>query len=273
MKEVEVQGIPVAFEELGSGRPILLTHGWSGDHHYMMADLEPAFEGHDGWRRIYLDLPGHGITPAPGWLGSQGQVASILTDFTDVVIGDEPFAVAGSSYGGYLSLALVRSIPQRLLGAALLVPDLPAADGTRDTTPQVTIVEDLTAFADLEEDERWIPEALVEHSRRSLDEIRAHEMAAIRSCDRAYLERLDAHYVLGGALASPGAPFERPSLIATGRQDSTVGYRAQLGLLDEFPRATFATCDLAGHWLGRVERPELFKALVQDWLARIRTSR
>ena len=27
------------------------------------------------------------------------------------ILGDEPFAVAGNSYGGYLTLALVRAIP------------------------------------------------------------------------------------------------------------------------------------------------------------------
>lgn len=264
-----VQGIPVAYEERGSGRPILLVHGWSGDRHYMVADLEPAFALAPGWRRIYLDLPGHGRTPAPDWLSSQRQVVSVLVDFVAGALDGDRFAIAGSSYGGYLTLALVRSIPQRLLGAALLVPDLPAADGSRDATPRATLVEDPAAFADLDEDERWIPECLVEQSRRAVEEIRRHEMPALRACDRAYLARLEENYVLEGPLAQRGAPFERPSLIVTGRQDSTVGYRAQWGLLDEFPRATFATCDLAGHWLGRIERPALFTALVSDWLARI----
>jgi hypothetical protein len=42
-----------------------------------------------------------------------------------------------------------------------------------------------------------------------------------------------------------------------------------MGLQDEFPRGTFATLDLGGHHLGRVERPALFAALVDDWLARM----
>jgi hypothetical protein len=40
--------------------------------------------------------------------------------------------------------------------------------------------------------------------------------------------------------------------------------------VDELPRATFAVLDAAGHQLGRLERPVVFRALVQDWLDRMR---
>jgi len=58
-------------------------------------------------------------------------------------------------------------------------------------------------------------------------------------------------------------------LILAGRQDPTVGYRGAWGLIDEFPRASYAVVDLAGHHLGRIERPALFAALVADWLERM----
>lgn len=41
-------------------------------------------------------------------------------------------------------------------------------------------------------------------------------------------------------------------------------------VLDEFPRATFAVLDTAGHWLGRIERPAAFRALVADRLERLK---
>ena len=273
MNTIDIQGIPVAYLERGSGTPILMIHGWQGDHRYMMADLEPTFsdegDADDRWRRIYIDLPGHGETPAPSWLGGQEQVVSILIELVAALLGETPFAVAGSSYGGYLTLSLVRSLPEQLLGAALLVPDLPAADGSRDTPPRETVIEDPTAFDDLATDEEWIPDILVQQNRRAVEQIREHDMPSIRAADRNYLARLDKDYLLPERLAAPGRPFVRPSLILTGRQDATVGYRAAWGLTDEFPRATFASLDLAGHWLGRVERPELFRAVVCDWLDRM----
>jgi pimeloyl-ACP methyl ester carboxylesterase len=269
MTSVDVDGVAVAFEELGAGPPILMIHGWQGDRRYMQADLEPVFAEDGGWRRIYLDLPGHGQTSAPEWLASQAQVVSVLRGFVDAVLGDEPFAVAGNSYGGYLALALVRAMSERLRGAALLVPDLPAADGSRDVPPHRTVVQAPGAFDDLEPDEEWIPDRLVEQRRDAVLEIRRHDMPSIRAADQRFLTRLNADYLLPQELARPGAPFERPSLLLTGRQDAMVGYAAAFRLLDEFPRATYATLDLAGHWLGRVERPEPFHALVRDWLDRM----
>ncbi len=124
-KRAEIQGIPIAWEERGEGTPILLVHGWSADRRYMLADLEPIFEDRPGWRRIYLDLPGHGATPAPEWLSTQDQMLSILLGFIDAAMSDDHLAVAGNSYGGNLTLSLVRSIPERLLGAGLLVPWVP----------------------------------------------------------------------------------------------------------------------------------------------------
>ena len=266
---IEVQGIPIAYEVRGEGTPILLIHGWSADRRYMMADLEPVFDAQPGWRRIYFDLPGHGATPAPPWLSTQDQMLSIVLGLIDAVVPSGPFAVAGNSYGGYLTLALIRSLPDRLRGAALLVPDVPGPDGSRQLPAPVTIEEDTSIFDDLAPDEQWIPGALPVHERKMLDEIRAQDMPAYRVADYGFLARLAADYVLTGAAGRPGPPFERPSLILTGRQDSRVGYRGAWGLVEELPRATYAVLDLAGHHLGRIERPELFRALVVDWLGRL----
>jgi pimeloyl-ACP methyl ester carboxylesterase len=266
---VDVQGIPIEVEIRGEGRPILLVHGWSADRQYMIADLEPVLSVVPGWQRIYFDLPGHGATPAPEWLQSQDQMLAILHDLIDVVLPEEQFTVAGNSYGGFLALALVRSIPERLDGAALLVPDLPDADGERDLPEAVTIHADPAAFADLADDEAWIPAALPVHERRMLEEIRAHDMPAYRAADWSFLARLEANYLLTGEPGRLGMPFESPSLILAGRQDARVGYRRATTLIDEFPRATLAVVDLAGHHLGRIERPTLFQALVRDWLERI----
>ena len=269
---IEVQGIPIDIHVRGEGRSLLMLHGWSADHTYLAADLDALVAEQAGWRRIYFDLPGHGTTPAPDWLHTQEQMLEIVTAIADEVIGEEPFAVAGNSYGGYLTLGLVRTIPERLLGAALLVPDLPDVDNSRDLPEPVTLYPDASLFHDLAADEAWIPEGLVVHEQRMLDEIRAYDMPGYRACDRDFLARLDQHYVHQGRAGEPQAPFVGPSLVVTGRQDATVGWRAQQSLLSEFLRGTFATLDLGGHHIGRIERPALFGALVRDWLDRLERS-
>ena len=269
---IEIDGIKIEIRRRGMGRPLLVIHGWSADHRYMMADLEPNFDESSTWQRIYFDLPGHGITMAPDWLNNQTQMFELLMKFIEQVIGDQKFGVIGNSYGGYLSLGLVRKMSHRLLGAALLVPDLPDDLNNRQTTDALTIVEDMTLFDNLQSDEQWIPAGLVEHSQYALDEIRAHDMPGYRASDDDLLERLSKNYLLPIEVRHASEPFAQPSLIALGHQDATVGYERQLQLLPEFPRATVAVVDLAGHYLGRVERPKVFNALVRDWIERVEIS-
>jgi len=102
--QASVNGIDIDYEVRGRGSPILLIHGWSADRHYMVADLEPVFEEHPGWQRIYLDLPGHGRTPAPPWLSTQAQMVEIVQRFVEAVVTDGMLAVAGT---------LTSSVPNR----------------------------------------------------------------------------------------------------------------------------------------------------------------
>ena len=52
-----------------------------------------------------------------------------------------------------------------------------------------------------------------------------------------------------------------------GRRDSSVGYADAVDLIEHYPRATLAVVEDAGHALVH-ERPDLFAALLADWLGR-----
>ena len=235
----------------------------------MAADIEPNFSPASSWKRIYFDLPGHGTTIAPSWLQTQSQMIEIVVELIEQVVGQEKFAVIGNSYGGYLGLALVRTMPRRLLGVALVVPDLPDETNLREVPEKITLRSDPSLFHDLEPDEEWIPSGLVEHSTDALNQIRLTDMPAYRVADYEFLARLNVQYVLPPELRVTADPFEQPSLIALGRQDSTVGFARQVGLMGVFPRATVAVVDFAGHYLGRVERPLVYNALIADCIERL----
>lgn len=66
-------------------------------------------------------------------------------------------------------------------------------------------------------------------------------------------------------------PCTAPALLLAGRQDATVGYRDLGTILENYPRATFAVIDSAGHNL-HIEQPDLFHALVGEWIHRVEIS-
>ena len=92
--------------EHGTGRPVLILHGAGVDHREVEACFEPAFDGVAGLRRIYPDLPGMGLTPAPDALRSADDVLDTLLAFADEVTGGSAHLLIGHSAGGYYAQAM-----------------------------------------------------------------------------------------------------------------------------------------------------------------------
>src|SRR5690242_3551714 len=106
-----VKSIPIFYEEYGTGKPLLMLHGWPADHHHMVTDMEPLFENRAGWRRIYPDLLGMGKTPGAEEITNQDAILDIVIEFMQPVAPNERFVVAGHSYGGYLCHGLIYRQP------------------------------------------------------------------------------------------------------------------------------------------------------------------
>lgn len=87
--------------------------------------------------------------------------------------------------------------------------------------------------------------------------------------DQVFLERLSENYGFAYDVDALSRPFERPALFLLGRQDHNVGYKSALDLMENYPRATFAVLDGAGHFLGGIEQIDLTRVLIGEWLDRV----
>lgn len=68
-------------------------------------------------------------------------------------------------------------------------------------------------------------------------------------------------------LPEEGVAYDGPALVVAGRLDATVGFAAAVDLADRWFGPTVAVVDGAGHALPH-EKPDLLRALIQDWLRR-----
>lgn len=252
------RGVPVHYVEHGDGFPVLSLHGAGVDHREVMACLEPVFDAVTGYRRIYLDLPGMGRTPAPETIGSADDVLDVLLAFVDGVIGDGPLLVAGHSAGGYFAQAIAARRPDQVVGLALLCPLLA---GTHDVPEHEVIV----SSGDIGNDE--FRDYFTIQTAKTLDRYERYVEPGGRLTDHSALARIGERWDIA-TRSEDQAPYRSPTLVVTGRQDSTVGYARSWQLLEQFPRATFAVLDAAGHALPH-EQPELVRALVTEWLDRV----
>jgi len=228
--------------------------------------VEPIFTGRPGWKRVYLDLPGHGRTPAEEWIRSNDQMVDVVVEFLEGMLGRDRFALVGLSYGGYLARGVVQRLRERIDGLLLWVPArYPRED--RHTPAPTVLVENpaVVAEASTDAEKEYLSVAVVP-DRETLAWIRAYAVPAAAASNEKFLAA-----VTGGKLSSEAqdSPFQGPTLIVCGRQDAIVGYRDQWELVEQFPRATFAVLDGAGHFLGATEQVGLFRALFGDWLDRL----
>jgi pimeloyl-ACP methyl ester carboxylesterase len=266
--KVNVRGLPVHYVELGEGRPIVFLHGRPADHRLMTTAFEPILEARAGWRRIYLDLPGMGQTAGADWIRTIDDVLDVVDGAITAILSGAPFALVGASYGGYLALGLMHRRAAGMTGLALVAPGVEWDDHKLRRPSRRVFHADPDVVASLTDEERFWTNVSVVQVRETLAAFRAGVLPGMRVADHAFLDRIDAGGPLSVDVRRLDAPFDRPTLILAGRQDTNVGYQDAIELLESYPRATLAVLDRAGHGI-RAEQQTLFRALTNEWLDRI----
>lgn len=258
--EIRARDVAVHYVEHGTGRPVLLLHGAGVDHREAEACFEPIFEGVAGLRRIYPDLPGMGRTIAPETLRSADDVLDTLLSFAEEVTDGAEYLLVGHSMGAYFARAMAARRPERAAGVALVCPLLP---GVRNI-PEHRVVAGTGEIGD--GDFRGY---FVMHTPEMLERYERYVAPAAALVDAAALERIGRQWTL---TVDYEPAYSGPTVIVAGRLDSTVGYAAAADLVDDYPHASLAVIDDAGHAFPH-EQPELLRAMLTEWTARIERRR
>src|SRR5258708_33328 len=258
--ECDLGDIAIYYETYGTGRPIVMLPGRPSDHRVMLRFMEPLFAQRDGWLRLYPDLPGTGRTPSMDRLATHDQMLDAVLAFIDTVIPGQRFVLAGLSYGGYLARGVLYHRAASIDGLLLCAPQVKADPAQAHLPLRTTLVEDPRLAAELGP----IAGLIVVHSPTVVESV-THLLADVQIADHPLNERLEAASPFSFDVDTLPTPFGAPTLILTARQDHLCGYRDAWDLLDNYPRATFAVLDRAGH-LVNIEQDVLCQALIRGWL-------
>ena len=264
--------IDLHYKTKGAGSPVLMIHGGGADHRHMVAEMEPVFDRKDGWQRVYPDMPGHGQTPAPEWLATHEQILDVLLEFWDREFGGQRMTLVGMSSGGHLARGLIHKRPHLIDGVFLNAAAFEPDPTKRTPATALSILEDPGFVSQ-------VGETMADRFRRSEPTLNKGLADWIENNFAPAQEMLNAewaakswepeNYEYSFDLHPMAEPFDGPSLILCGRQDSVTGYLDGLPLLEDYPRATLAVLDGCGHLIAPVQ-PNLFNAIVGDWLDRVR---
>jgi pimeloyl-ACP methyl ester carboxylesterase len=259
-------GLDLASHWAGDGFPVVCLPSFSTDRRVTEAAFDQALAAAGGLRRCYLDLPGHGDSPA-GPPTSDG-VVDVVSGFIDRQLPGQRFLLAGWSYGAYIGAALARRRPADVAGMLLVCPGVVINLADRD----------LPAIAAADEDQHWlddVPPHLREHLWQALGH-RSREVAGrvaevlggSARGDEEYRRRLrSAGYPVRDERSD--FPFGGPVGVIAGRQDRIVWYADQFRRMRCYPFGSYTVLDQAGHYLP-FEQPEAFASLVAEWRHRCR---
>jgi pimeloyl-ACP methyl ester carboxylesterase len=148
MSTARVRNIEMAYDEAGSGAPVVLLHGYPFNRS-MWREQAAALK--DSYRVITPDLRGHGETTStiePATMDEMARDVAALLDKLDV----ERAALGGLSMGGYVTLAFYRRFPLRVRALILAdtrpQADTPEARSNREEQAKKILKEGMQSIAD-----------------------------------------------------------------------------------------------------------------------------
>ena len=245
--------VPLAFEEVGAGPPLLILHGLFGSG----MNWRRVARALGATRRVLsVDLRNHGASPWAGTMSYEemaGDVAALIDR-----LGLERPAVLGHSMGGKVAMTLALTDPARV--ARLLVADIaPVTYGDRFSSftdamrgvaaMQATGREEIkrTLLASIPDDRTvgFLMTNLVRHGEQYDWRINVAALGAAMAGIGGWPAALDALH------------YDGPVTVLNGERSDYIGAKDHAHFVRLFPRVEFITIADAGHWL-HADKPEAF---------------
>jgi 3-oxoadipate enol-lactonase len=252
-------GLELAYDEAGSGTPLLLVHGWPVDRTMWAGQLG----GLGAYARVLApDLRGFGgSTVHPPY--TIDQYADDLVAFLDA-LGLARAVVCGLSMGGYVAFAMLRRHRDRV--RALVLADTRATADTDEAREnrrrQIALIEQegMSALADRQL-QPMIGRTTLERQPELAESVR--RMMASVSPDgaigalRAMADRPDSTPLL--------ATIDAPTLVVGGAEDGITPPGVLRAMAEQIPGSRVEIVEQAGH-LSPLERPAAFNHVVSEFL-------
>lgn len=243
MQRIPLNDIELALHEAGTGRPVLLVHGFPLNHHMWDAQVAALSASH---RVLAPDLRGFGQSDVTEGTVTMDQMADDLAALLDAQKITEPVVLCGLSMGGYVALAFWRKYAARLSGLILCdtrsAPDSPEAAAGRETTAQNVLASGPQPVVDVMRNKLYAP-ATLQDKPQLVAEVEAMMQttapAGIAAALRGMAVRPDS---------TPSLPqIAVPTLVLVGEHDAISPPAEMRGIAEAIPGAEFVEIAGAGH--------------------------
>lgn len=256
------------YEVIGEGTPVVLIHGFTVDHKLMAGCMEPVFNQVSGYKRIYIDLPGMGMSNNITDINTTDKILDSLINLINKIIPKENFLLIGESYGGYLVRGIAAKLKARTNAIGFICPVIVPEKSKRNNLPQHEILESDNKFLKtLDEETRMVfTECNVILTEYVFNRFKEEVLSGIKKSNREVITQISQNYSL--SIDPDSISFNKPAIFYLGKHDSVVGYSDALGILNSYPKADVILLENAGHNL-QIEQQEVFTTSFVQWLKQI----
>ncbi|HEX6350811.1 MAG TPA: alpha/beta hydrolase [Candidatus Dormibacteraeota bacterium] len=260
LRDIEVDGLRIAYWMEGEGPPVVFLHGFFGDHRVWRSQFELA----DRYRVVAWDAPGCGSSSVPPSSWSLAEYAECLAGFIDA-LGLESPHVVGNSFGGSLALKVYDHSPAKL--RSLVLADTYA--GWSGSFPPEIVEQRLNwslPDLDLPVDQvvtKWLPGFVTQAAAEPI----VTEMASIISDFNREGMRVMIQALAEADLRDVLPRVAVPVLLVWGGQDVRSPLEVAKAMRSQISTSRLVVLRGAGH-LSHVEAPARFNEELRRFFAR-----
>lgn len=249
--------VPLAHDDEGDGRPLLLIHAGVCDRRMWDPQWEALTER---FRAIRCDLRGFGATPLPPERFNPADDVIGLLDQLEL----DRVSLVGASFGGRVALEVAAAWPERLEKLVLLsgeweeVERDPELESFGEEEDRLLSGVDIDVDAAVELNVRtWMGPEAADDARSFVREMQRHALEVqLAAGDDAEFEPREVD----------PSTIEAPTLLISGGRDLPHFQEVAATLADRIPDAQHIELDWAGH-LPSLERPSRVTRLLLSFLS------
>lgn len=247
----------IAWEERGSGAPLLLIQGLG----YARWSWEPVVPGlAERYRVLFFDNRGIGESDKPGGPYSAREMAEDALQVLDEA-GVDRAHVLGASLGGMIAQELAASAPERVDRLILCCTTAGGAESMPMPEVTVKLFAEAAALDPLVALRRFVENALGDPPDPALVE----DLFARRVANPPDPAGWQAQAAAGAGFAGVDGEIAAPTLILHGTADNVIDHRNAELLAERIPAARVELLSGAGH-LFFWEQPDVFVRIVTEFL-------
>jgi len=256
MPEFVSNGVTLAYDDVGTGTPIILLHGLGGNRYSFQEFME---QFNSQFRIIALDSRGHGDSEKPTSYSLDDHIEDVkaLMDYLSI----DSAHILGASMGSYIAQGVTIAIPNRIKKLILVVAK--SHGKTSSTQELMERHADEIAGLNLEEAMAHLSKYMfydlnaawkyLSDYQMKGQELTPEQQAAANKALEGFDFRSDLHKITA------------KTLVISGKHDGLNPPTLGKEIANLIPRSTFVEFEKSGH-APNAEEPEKFIKIVKDFL-------